>query len=195
MPNTTPNFALPYPAATDEPCDFAEQWCDFTAAIDDVFATFQAGIDRTIPTIPIAMLQQTVTRSILNFSPLLFDTVVIDTAGMTDLDSDLSRITIPRNGVYSLNAGMVFASPGVVNGPIFMAFNQDIFPGGLAVNVSSEALDRGPGLDYRLTANGPARFIEQGVKLGIYFDFGVATLYPIVSSWMSVSWHADSMVP
>lgn len=195
MPNTTPNFALPYPAATDEPCDFAEQWCDFTGAVDGVLATFQSGIDRSVPTIPIAMLQQTVSRSILNLSPLLFDTVVIDTAGMTDLDADLSRITIPRNGVYTLKASMFFVSPGVVNGPIRMDFNQDIFPVGSLVDVSAEALDRGVGVNYLITANGPAVFIEQGVKVGVSFNFGVNALYPITASWMSVSWHADSMVP
>lgn len=38
----TANFALPYPGALDEPCDFAQDWCAFTDATSTVLAGLQA---------------------------------------------------------------------------------------------------------------------------------------------------------
>jgi hypothetical protein len=195
LPNNTAIFNLPYPAATDAPCDFDEQWCDFTDAIDNVFATFQAGIDRAYPTIPIAMVQQTTPRSILNLENHPFDTVAIDTAGMTDIDADPFHVTIPRPGVYTVAAGMIFPSPALVlNGFLSLQVTQDVFSG-FSVDVQAEALDRGAGVDYHITGYAPARFLPQGLKLGVTHNFGNQSVKTITSTWLSVSWHADTMVP
>lgn len=194
MPSSTVNFALPYPAPTDQPCDFDEQWCDFTDAIDAVFAVFQAGIDRAYPTIPMAMVQQTVSRNILNLEDHPFDTVAIDTAGMTDLDADPFHITIPRPGVWTLACGMIFPSPALVlNGFLGMQVTQDVF-GGFSVDCQAMSLDRGAGVDYHLTAYAPARFLPQGLRLGVTHNFGNVSVKTITSTWFSVSWHADAMV-
>ncbi len=195
LPNFTPNFNLPYPAATDEPCDFDAQWCDFTEAIDTVFATFQAGIDRSVPTIPIAMLQQTAPRSILNLEETLFDTVVIDTAGMTDIDSDPFHIYLRRPGVYTLAAGMKFPSPNIsLNGFLAVELTQTFF-GGFTVSVQNQSLDRGPGVDYHISAYGAARLLPQNLGIGLTHNFGNQSVKTITSSWLAVFWHADTMVP
>ena len=195
LPDFTANFALPYPNATDEPCDFDEQWCDFTEAVETVFARFQAGIDRAYPTIPIAMLQQTTPRSILNLENTLFDTVAIDTAGMTDIDADPFHITIARPGVYTLAAGMLFPSPAItLNGYLDISLTQSFF-GGFSVSVQNQALDRGAGVDYHISAYGPARLLPQGLGIGLTHNFGNQSVKTITSSWLAVFWHADSMVP
>lgn len=195
LPNVTANFALPYPSASDAPCDFDTQWCDFTASIDTVFARFQAGIDRSVPTIAIALVQQTTPRNILNLENTPFDTVVIDTAGMTDLDADPFHITIPRPGVYTLAAGMLFPSPGLsINGFLSIQVTQDVFAG-FSADCQAEDIDRGAGVDYHITAYQPANLLPQGLRLGLTHNFGNQSVKTITSSWFSVFWHADSMVP
>src|SRR5688500_14787019 len=147
MPNNTFNFNLPYPSGTDRPCDFAEPWCDFTTAIDAVFAVFQAAIDRTIPVVPMAILLQTTQRSILNFAPLIFDTVVADTAGMTDIDVDPFSITIRRPGRYTVAA---YVQKPTVGAPFVPAeFSIFIEPDN---DAQGELIDRGSGVTYHLTA-------------------------------------------
>lgn len=113
MTALTPNFALPYPTATDEPCDFAEQWCTFTDAMQTVLDRFQMSADRTSPLIPIAQMRLTapVTLTITpqgQFAPIPFDTVEVDTADWINFDSSQSSLTISRAGRFMLmgNAGL-----------------------------------------------------------------------------------------
>lgn len=103
MPNTTANFALPYPNSLDAPCDFAEQWCDFTDAVEAVLAGFQESVDRTYPVVPMAQLrqtEQTAYASDTNSVALDYDTVSFDTAGFVDFDASSNEITVDRAGVF-----------------------------------------------------------------------------------------------
>lgn len=187
MPNFTPNFALPYPSASDEPCDFDEQWCDFTEAIDGVFTTFETGLARTYPVIPIAIMKQTQPLSVSNSSPIPFDSVLIDTAGMTDIDVDPFTITIQRPGRYTINAFMERPSTG-------LALNSEFV---LLVNGTlafAEIIERGV-IQYRLTAYNPVEGFLAGDEITLGFNTGVINFFTITQSWLSVAWHSDTEVP
>ena len=192
MPNHTTNFNLPYPASIDAPCDFAEQWCDFTAAIDGVFDTFQSAIDRTIPVVPVAILQMTVARSVFNFNPIPFDTVVVDTGAMTDMDVDPFTITIKRPGRYTV-AGGIF-KPSV--GGVFVPAETTIFA---QPNFSAQAevidLGAGGGAAYYLAAYFAAETYAVNQKVRLSFSVGNQSLWPITTAWLAVVWHSDTEVP
>jgi hypothetical protein len=189
MPNFTTNFNLPYPAGTDEPCDFAQQWCDFTQAIDGVFDTFQSAIDRTIPVVPAAILVQTVPTSIFNFSPLRFDTVLVDTAGMTDLDVDPFTITITRPGRYTVACFVEKPTTGF-SLPRFTS----IFAGP-SFSAQSELLDRGAGILYYLNGFHAVETYAAGDQARLSFSVGSQQFWDITSSWLAVIWHSDTEVP
>lgn len=190
MTGMTANFALPYPSATDNPCLFDEQWCDFTEAIDAVFATFESAINRTIPVVPVAMVQQNLPVSFFNFTPIQFDTVVLDTAGMTDFDVDPFSITIPRPGRYTVAAGISKPTAAGLVPPIetsiFIQPNAD---------AQSELIDRGAGLNYLLNTFYPVETNVAGAKIRLSFSVGSANFFTIDNSWLAVVWHADTEVP
>lgn len=102
MTASTINYNLPYPTGTDEPCDFAEQWCAFTDAMQEVLDIFQAAVDRTYPVSPIAQFRITIPTTFVSTSsvavPMSFDTVSVDTADWIDIDADNSSITVNRAG-------------------------------------------------------------------------------------------------
>lgn len=187
MPNNTVNFALPYPAPTDEPCDFAEQWCDFTEAINDILATFQEGTDRAIPVVPAALVRVTEARSIINGSNIPFDEVVMDTAGMTDLDADPYTITVPRTGRYTVGAFVEKASSGVVNSDF------TVFIDGTSVGWG--ILDRGAFTNYWCPAYSPSDPLAAGTQVKLRFNTAVAAAQTVFTAWLSVIWHADTEVP
>jgi hypothetical protein len=189
MPNNTINFALPYPAPSDAPCDFDEQWCEFTAALDGVFATFQAGVDRTNPVIPLAVMRRDGPVSLNNLNKMPFDTVVADTAGMTDIDADPYHITVVRPGRYTISANMEMPSPAVAaNSQISLLIDapSTIIAGGL---------DRGAGPEYRLNATNPVHTVPSGTKISLLFNFGSTALFVINRYWLSVAWHSDTERP
>lgn len=192
MPNTTINFSLPYPSPDDDPCLFAEQWCDFTDSIDSIIGTFQAGADRAIPVIPAAMLRRTTSINVINGNIIPFTDVVIDTANMTDLDADPYRITIPRTGRYTVGAFMEKVSSGTVNSQITLFIRGEL-PSNLDITTST--LDRGAAVTYFVPAYGPVTTLQQGDRLGIFFTTGVATSQQVNAAWLSVIWHSDTEVP
>lgn len=104
MPLLTPNFSLPYPSGSDAPCEFAQGWCDFTNAFQDVLDGFTATVDRTNPAIPIAKLELTTPVTVPNPAIVAFDTLVTDTAGWTDFDADPTAITVDRGGYLHFTA-------------------------------------------------------------------------------------------
>lgn len=120
----TPNFGLPYPTASDEPCDFAEQWCAFTDAMQAVLDGFQSSADRSFPLIPIAQMRLTtpVTLTISpqgNFAPVPFDTVEVDTADWVDFDTSQSSMTINRAGRFMI-VGNAALDPVNADNTIFL---------------------------------------------------------------------------
>jgi hypothetical protein len=192
MPNTTVNFALPYPAGTDAPCDFAEQWCDFTAAIDGVFDTFQSAIDRTIPVVPVAITLMTIPTSVFNSGLIPFDTVLVDTAGMTDMDTDPYTITIKRPGRYTVAAGILKPSTGAPPAPGQTSiFALPEFDAQAVVN----DLGPGGGVLYYLAAYFAVETYAAGDQIQLSFSVGNQALWPITSAHLSVLWHSDTEVP
>lgn len=189
MPNFTGNFALPFPAPSDDPCLFAEQWCDFTEAIDGVFATFQTVIDRTIPVIPLAILRQTVVRSVPDFGQIPFDTVIADTAGMTDLDADAYHITIDRPGRYTVATGLSKPTTATALPRFTSVFETPTF------NAQASLLDRGAGVEYFLNGYRAVQTYAVGDKIGLSFAVSVTGLWTIDTSWLAVIWHSDTEVP
>ena len=191
MPSNTTNFNLPYPNGSDEPCDFAQQWCDFTEALDGVFGTFQAAVDRTIPVIPMAIMRQTVTRSVPGFGNIPFDTVLVDTAGMTDIDVDAIHITIKRPGRYTVGAMFDKNSAGA---PFVTAYTS-VFDTP-TFNAQAVLLDRGAGLSYFLNPYYSVQTFAAGDKVGLSFNVaGSTTLFAIERSWLAVIWHSDTEAP
>lgn len=190
MPSNTVNFNLPYPNGTDEPCDFAEQWCDFTDALDGVFDTFQGVIDRTIPVVPLAILQQTVARNIPNLGIVQFDTVLADTAGMTDIDVDPFHITVRRPGRYTVGAMLQKQTVGV---PFIVAYTS-VFVNP-HVNAVADLLDRGVGVTYYFNPYYTVDTYAAGDKISLSFAVSANPTVAIEASWLAVVWHSDTEVP
>lgn len=152
MPNFTPGFGLPYPSSTDEPCDFAEQWCDFTQALDAVFDGFQETLNRTVPMIPIASMAITPFIIIPAFSFIPYDRLVIDTAGWTAMDVDSTMISPDMAAVLSLSSNALFAglaapgmfildcidSTGVLNQPVDIHYDSEMDMNTCAVGIDVE---------------------------------------------------------
>lgn len=186
MPNFTAIFNLPYPTASDAPCDFDEQWCDFTEAIDGVFSTFDAGAARTNPIIPMAIMKQTQPASVANLTAIPFDTVLVDTAGMTDIDLDPFSITILRPGRYTVNAFLEKPSSGT-------ALNSQMTFLVINTLASAETLERGI-IQYRLTAYNAVESLNSGDKIQLSFNTGASGFFPVTQAWLSVVWHSDTEV-
>lgn len=189
MPNSTTLFALPYPSNTDAPCDFDEQWCDFTEALDDVFDTFQSAIDRTIPVIPMAIMQMTSSHSVVNFNDMPFDTVLVDTAGMTDVDVDPFHITVRRPGRYTVAA---FVGKPTAGAPIVPA-ETSIFSAP-RFNAQAEVVDRGAGVLYYLNAYWAVETYAAGEQISLSFSSGTQQAFTIDIAWLAVIWHSDTEV-
>lgn len=187
MPNTTPNFGLPYPSGSDAPCDFAEQWCDFTDAVNAVMDRFQSGIDRAYPVVPAALVKLTTIRGVAPNNPIPFDQVVLDTAGMTDLDADPYHIRIPRPGRYVQGLMIEKPTSTVVN---------SIFES-LGTNVFNQILDRGPGFFYFNPVFNTIGSYAAGDLLDITFlSLGAPIVVEnIDSAWFSIVWHSDTEAP
>jgi hypothetical protein len=191
--NATPLLGLPYPNGLDRPCDFDDSWCTFTAAIDALFTTWEAAINRTTPAVPFAMLQMTTVMNIGNNNLVPFDTVVADTAGMTDLDSDLYGITIPRTGRYTVAYGFNQQSGLVVNAQI-----DGILTGSVAGQlVSHLTLDRGTisGPGYGNMADYDAVTLMEGERVTFSTFESGANSRVLLEAWMAVYWHSDQEVP
>jgi hypothetical protein len=188
MPNNTINFNLPYPSGVDPPCDFAEQWCDFTEAIDGVFATFQSAIDRAIPVVPLAIVRQTISRGVFNFALIPFDTVTADTAAMVDVDADPFHIVINRPGRYTVACALSKPTTGFsLPRPTSVASTPSLAQAAL--------LDRGAGLEYFLNGFYAVATFAAGDKVGLSFSVGNQNTWTIDESWLAVIWHSDTEVP
>lgn len=185
MPSFTPNFALPYPNGSDQPCDFDEQWCDFTEAVDAVFAGFEEGLARTNPIIPMALVKQTQPSTVPNiFQPIPFDTVLVDTAGMADLTANPFAITVNRPGRYMVNGFLETPSSG-------LALNTElalIIFNGFA---TMETLERGI-IQYRLSAYNSVLHLAGGTQVSL--KAASSSPYTVTQAWLSVVWHSDSEV-
>lgn len=196
MPTNTLNFNLPYPSGTDAPCDFDEQWCDFTAAIDSVFDTFQAALDRTVPVIPAAKLRLSAPADFVDSSPVIFDSVVFDTAGFTDLDADPYHIFINRTGRYTVTCMSVVITQATIP-PGFLGtwvLVEDGLGGG-DFTAMNQATDVGGGLGYFIPGYEAVLTITAGSRLSLVFTAGSIVIRNMLEAYMSVHWHSDTERP
>lgn len=188
MPNTTVNFGLPYPAPSDDPCDFAQQWCEFTGAINDIMTTFQSGIDRAIPVVPAALIRSSIVRSVVNLHDIPFNEVVLDTAAMTDLDADPFHITITRPGRYTIGGYIEKPSSGVVNAQLTLQTSIG--------DPQWQILDRAGGLTYSIPTYIPVRTLAAGTQIALVYDTSLfAGAENIDVAWLCAFWHSDTEAP
>jgi hypothetical protein len=189
--SATTLMGLRYPSALDRPCDFDESWCAFTGDIDAVFTKFEQAINRTVPAAPFAMLQLTTQISIGNSNLVPFDTVVADTAGMTDLDSDLYGITVPKAGRYTIAWYFKQLTGGLLNQQI----SGQVIASKSSFNFNHVILDRNLALGYGNTADWEAASLLEGDRVTLNtFESGVTTR-TLLEAWLAVYWHADQEVP
>jgi hypothetical protein len=194
MPNLTPNMLLPYPNGVDAPCDFDEQWCAFTSAIDGVFDTFETALARTYPAVPAAVLQVT-TPVLVQNNIIPFDTVQLDTADMTDIDADPYTITIKVAGRYTLGGytGELSVTPNPNTPTIFIS----VTPNDPLGAPFSTILDLGTvGLNFGNNAHFEAMTLGVGTTVQLITSNGaVSGFRSIDDAWLAVYWHADQELP
>ena len=192
MPNTTTNFALPYPAPSDEPCDFPQQWCDFTNAIDAVLDGFQTTIDRTVPVIPVALLQQSSPLFVVNGGAVPFDTLLVDTAGMVDMDSNPYQIIIQRTGRYTVGGGMLCPTENPPFPPAFIGITID------EPSIQFSTFDYaypGPNNIIHMNTSVPVATLNAGEAVQLMLNRGSVGNFQVESAWLGVFWHSDTEVP
>lgn len=107
MPEYTPNYQLPYPAPGDSPCSLSDTTCAFGDAVDTQLDALQAIVDRTAGSVPMAVVSTVGLKQYIidpnstgfNYN-VTFDSVLVDTDGMTDLVSNPQGFTIQTPGIY-----------------------------------------------------------------------------------------------
>lgn len=182
MPNFTPLLGLPYPSPLDAPCDFDEQWCAFTRAVDGWFDQFEATLGRTNPAVPAALLAMTVPITIDGTNPIPYTEALIDTASMTDLDGDPYGIRCQRSGRYTV-AGWVDTDTRLINSQMTLLIEPGI--------ASSNLLDRGTQAIYFLPAHNVITTLAEGDRLTLAALAAVGSVRTFRSAWLSVVWHSD----
>lgn len=190
MPSFTPNFALPYPNGTDAPCDFAQQWCDFSDAFQTQLDGFQAIIDRTIPVIPIARLELTVPYTAVALEPVRFDTLNIDTANWVDFDADPTTIRVDRGGIFVVVASAEIVT--VVGTNTYSMTMQSIPLGTIRDEQQKAAAAQGQSAGFSLgalvTVTTPSTF-------GLYVNNNNLINVTLTRAALTVFWHADRSTP
>lgn len=179
----TPSFALPYPSATDAPCDFADQWCTFTEAVTGVLDTFETAVNRTVPLVPVAQMLVTIPIVVAVSQFVAFDTVTVDTVSWIDFDSDRTSITVNRAGRFVVTGSAVLTTSGVLNNFMFMNINA-------ASDASLDRADGGIGLcvSQLFSIASPTPFQMTATS-------AAASTVRIETASMSVYWHADGGAP
>lgn len=187
---TTPNFALPYPGALDEPCDFAQDWCAFTDAAAAVLADFQATADRVYPVEPVAKMELNTVTTITRNSVVPFDSVTVNNAGYVDFDASSSTITVKRQGRFIAVFDAFMQTTFVANSRFLVDF--DVAPSTLG---QSQELDLATS-SVAFCAN--AMYVTSTPPIDIYVVLdstaAVATL-EIQYASLAVYWHSDGVAP
>jgi hypothetical protein len=118
----TAEFCLPYFEGSDSPCldtgtvcDPSTVWCDMAAIIDAAFTGFDETISRAVESFPYAQVAVsgvpfTFSSGTSNlFSVVVpWDTVVGDSDGMVDLDTNVNTVNLLRSGIWNLNCIVVW---------------------------------------------------------------------------------------
>lgn len=187
MTTLTPNFALPYPDALDEPCEFAQDWCAFTDAVNAIANRFQATVNRTTPVIPMARMTLTTPVTLADGSILPFDSVSVNTAGWIDFDNSATNIVTDRAGVFVAVADATFATLDVGIHRMQLGINSGI-------PIIDGILDYGFGpiamnVSHIVALNAP---FTHNVRVA---HNNVGSPITINKASFSVWWHADTATP
>jgi hypothetical protein len=116
---TSPD-CLPYFDCDDSPClntgsvcDPSTVWCDFATLVDARLDEFDAAVQRTAISTPMAWVQATVPTLVVAdtpATPIVFDSPLVDTDNMVNLDTLPSSITVNTSGLYQF----VYSGVGVM---------------------------------------------------------------------------------
>ena len=191
MPST-PNFDLPYPGSGDAPCEFGQQWCEFTESVEGVLDGFQTTLDRTVPIIPVALLQAPESQVITSGTFVSFDTVLIDTARMTDMDLNPFGITITRAGRYTLTGGMIVPPESLPFPPNFVGIA--IIEPGLNFSTFDYSYSNPENIIY-MNVGVPVVSLNVGEQVALMLIRGSVADYTVQTAWLGVAWHSDTEVP
>jgi len=183
----TPSFGLPYPDILDEPCDFAQDWCAFTDAVNAVATRYEATINRTVPTIPMARMTLTSSVTIFNTGLVPFDSVSVNTAGWIDFDASNTDIVPDRAGFFVLNSNLLLATTGVLGAVATMQFG-DLISQDNQIDRASSGIGLTLARVHQVTTPLPLNVRVQITGAG-------ATSVTIGSGSFSVWWHADTATP
>jgi hypothetical protein len=187
---TTATFHLPYPGALDEPCDFAEDWCAFTAATQTVLDGFQAVADRTNPAVPVGKMELSTLTTIAKGSPVPFDSVTINNAGFVDFDASNTTMTISRPGRYIIIFNVFMSTSGVA----LSRFLPSILANTTTIYVSDE-------LDLATTSvafvcNAMHSTTTAPFTISVTMDqTSAVTTVTVQRAILSVFWHSDGAAP
>lgn len=190
-------MAIPVPAGTDPACDFSEDWCATTAAINAKVAAYQTALARAYPAAPMALLRRTEPLTALTLlAPVPMTEATFDTAGMTDLDADPTIITIQQTGRYMIGAWLLTSTSAVVNNIVTATLN---ISGPVSGSVTGYALDRG-NLNNAVSSFHPTPFSDgtefiKGTKISLSTGITINTTTPILKASLFVGWHADQENP
>lgn len=188
-------MAIPVPAGTDPACDFAEDWCATTAAINAKIAAYQTALARAYPASPMALLRRTerLAAGYVPLAPIPMTEATFDTAGMTDLDADPTVITIQQTGRYIVRGFMLTETSTIVNNLAAVTVNI----GTTGATIPGFALDRG-NLNMSLSAFHPAAFSDgTGFIKGTKISLSNSSLSTpaILKASLFVGWHVDQVNP
>jgi hypothetical protein len=186
----TPVYGLEYPNALDEPCDFPEDWCAFTAGVDAVVDRFEAGASRVLPAVPIAKVMVTSPVTLAAGQAFPWDTVAIDTAGWTNFDEDNRIITVSRTARYSVLGSALIGPSGTANSSYVLFINNVLF-------TDPDYLDRNVvGVNIGITTQNDSGEIAAGTQLSMFvIRSGSSGTIPLQSASLTVFWHADEERP
>lgn len=182
----TPNFALPYPTALDEPCDFAQQWCDFTDAANAVATRFETTVNRTTSVIPMARMTLTVPVVILNGGLVPFDSVSVNTAGWIDFDNSNTDIFPDRAGFFVISANVLVQTTFSLGTVISLQVPA-------ASQFQDNQIDRASS-SIGLTL-GRMLQITTPIPLSVQISRSTVGNLQINAAQFSVWWHADTATP
>ena len=195
MPVLTPNFSLPVPGPLDEPCDFPEQWCGFTDAVQTVLDGFESVANRTNPWVPLAKLELRSTVTLPTNSAIPFDTLTLNNASMVDFDNNNTTIVIKRPGRFLAVANILFVASSVAN----TWFNAQFLPAGAGT------INRTPAVDHNLnigainvgsTLTGIFHVTSPPVNVRTNVQFIGATAAILIDlAAFSLFWYADEATP
>jgi len=196
MPVLTPNFALPVPGPLDEPCDFPEQWCGFTDAVQAVLDTFETVANRTNPWVPLAQMRLTTSVVLVPQSNVPFDTLVLNNAGMIDFDTNRTTITINRPGRFLSVLNTLSTFDPIANVWQYLQFQPT---GGFAINRTpslNAKLSQINGVDIGSTLTAVFHVTTPPVNVRVIIDWlSVTQTITVDAATLSLFWFADRGAP